>query len=288
MQTTSAAAQRGIQANATKLAAAQQRAQELQKNLRLSDDPTAAADSMAVRAQQAAATQYGRNIVDGNNWLTLADNALGLSKSLMDRVQALTLQASNGTMNEQSREAIAVEIDSIRSDLLGHANTQYLGRSIFAGNSDAGVAFVDGNPPTYTGTGSTVQRRIGADTTVQVDADGAKIFGEGADSIFGLLSKISGDLRSGADVSTNITAVNAAVNNMIGGRSEVGARQAELLRAKDANDNAVVNLENQRSGIEDLDIGKAILDLQTQQLAYQASLGVTAKVIQPTLMDFLR
>lgn len=291
MQTTSAAAQRGMQANAAKLAEAQLRATDLKKNARLSDNPAAAADSMAVRGAQAAADQYGRNISDGNNWLSLADNALSTSKSLLDRVQFLTLQGANGSTNAQGKESIANEIDSIRTDLLTQANATYMGRSIFAGNSDKGSAFmvVDGAQPEFTGAaGSTVQRRISADTTVQVDADGAKIFGSGDDSVFALLSKISADLRSGGDVAGNISTLNTAVDTVTSAWSEVGTRQSQLAQAKDANANAVVDLENQRSGIEDMDLGKAILDLKTQELAYQTSLGVTAKVIQPTLMDFLR
>ena len=58
-------------------------------------------------------------------------------------------------------------------------------------------------------------------------------------------------------------------------------------RAQQTNASQTVSLEAQRSSVEDLDVAKVILDLQTQQTAYQTSLGVTAKVLQPTLMDFL-
>ena len=37
-----------------------------------------------------------------------------------------------------------------------------------------------------------------------------------------------------------------------------------------------------------MDIAKAIVDLQLQEVAYQAALGATARVIQPSLLDFLR
>ncbi|POH59401.1 flagellar hook-associated protein 3 [Arthrobacter glacialis] len=289
MQTTSTAAQRGMQANAARLAEAQLRANTLQKNVRLSDDPAAAADSLAVRAAQAQSAQHGRNIDNGNGWLTTANSALDTSVALLQRVQQLTLQGANGAASPQAKEAIAVELDSIRADLLVQANTKYLGRTIFAGNSDAGSAFVDGTPPTFTGApGSTVQRRISGEASIRVDADGAAIFGTAANSVFELISKVSADLRSGADVSASIGPVNVALEKVIGQRSEVGARHAELLRAKDINVSSQVDLESQRASVEDLDLGKAILDLKTQELAYQASLSVTAKVLSTTLMDFLR
>lgn len=287
LQTTSAAAQRGIQDNAARLAQAQLKATTLQKNTRLSDDPAAAATSMAVRAAQAQAAQHGRNIDNGDAWLTMVNSALDTSVSLLQRVQALTIQGANGSMSPLAKEAIAKELDSIREELLGQANTKFLGRSIFAGNSDESRAF-EGNPPTFTGTSSEVLRRVSSDTTVRVDADGAAIFGNGTASVFADIAKISAELRSGGDVSAHLGAVNKALDSVIGERSVVGARHAELLRAKDGNVNAQVDLEAQRSGVEDLDLGRAILDLKAQELAYQASLSVTAKVLSTTLMDFLR
>ncbi|MEO6530909.1 MAG: flagellin [Specibacter sp.] len=288
MTTNSTAAQRGMQANAVKLAEAQLRANSLQKNTRLSDDPGAAADSLAVRAAQAQAAQHGRNIDNGDGWLTMANGALDTSVTLLQRVQYLTLQGANGGITPEAKEAIAVELDAISGELLTQANTKFLGRTIFAGNSDAGSAF-KGTPPEFTGTGNgPVLRRISGEATVRVDADGAAIFANGADSVFEQVSKIAADLRAGTDIADSIDTVNAALNNVIGQRSVLGARHAELLRAKDSNVNALVDLESQRSSVEDLDLGRAILDLKTQELAYQASLSVTAKVLSTTLMDFLR
>jgi flagellar hook-associated protein 3 FlgL len=66
-----------------------------------------------------------------------------------------------------------------------------------------------------------------------------------------------------------------------------GARQAQSQRAEEANMNQSVSLEAQRSGIEDVDLAKIILDLQVQEHTYQAVLAVTSRVLQPTLMDFL-
>lgn len=42
------------------------------------------------------------------------------------------------------------------------------------------------------------------------------------------------------------------------------------------------------AGEQDAEVAAAIVDLQMQQVAYEASLGTTAQVIQPSLRDFLR
>jgi flagellar hook-associated protein 3 FlgL len=52
--------------------------------------------------------------------------------------------------------------------------------------------------------------------------------------------------------------------------------------------NRVQDLQSQLSDVEDIDLPKTITELSLQQTAYQAALAATAKVIQPSLVDFLR
>ena len=40
--------------------------------------------------------------------------------------------------------------------------------------------------------------------------------------------------------------------------------------------------------MENVDLPKVTVDLQMQQVAYQASLAATARVVQPSLLDFLQ
>ena len=57
---------------------------------------------------------------------------------------------------------------------------------------------------------------------------------------------------------------------------------------RQAADDRVIDLNSQLSNVEDIDLPKTITDLQLQQTAYQAALAATAKVVQPSLVDFLR
>lgn len=287
--TMSAAAQRNLQAGQSKLAALQDKASNLKNITRPSDDPAATANLLATKSQLSAAGQYGNNISDGNGWLTTADSALGMSTNILNRVRDLTVQAANGSLNDTAKEAIAVELEGLNKDLLAQANTQYLGRNIFAGSSDSAGAFTSATPPVYNGTpGSTVERRVDASQTVRVDADGGAIFGDGAASVFALVSNVVADIRSGANVSSRLPAIGDRIKTVIEGRAEVGARQAKLLSAQDSVDGLKLTLDAQRSGIEDADMGKTVLDLKLQETNYQVALAVTAKALQPTLMDFLR
>lgn len=288
-QTMAAAAQRNLQAGQSRLAALQEKASTLQNITRPSDDPAAMADALATRASLRAADQYSNNISDGNGWLNTADEALGQATNVLNRIRDLTLQASTGSINEAAKEVIAAELEGLNKDLLARANTKYLGRNIFAGNSDSAGAFSNGTPPVYNGTsGSTVERRVATGQTVRVDADGGAIFGDGAGSVFALVSDVVADIRSGANPASRLAAIDERVKTVINGRAEVGTRQAQLLKAEDAVDGLRATLEAQRSNIEDADIGRVVLDLKLQETNYQVALAVTAKVLQPTLMDFLR
>lgn len=288
-QTMAAAAQRNLQTGQSRLAALQEKAGTLQNITKPSDDPAALARALATRATIRATDQYLNNISDGNGWLNTADASLEQATNLLTRVRDLTLQASNGSLNETAKEVIAVELEGLNKDLLARANAQYLGRNIFAGNADSAGAFSDGTPPAYNGTaGGTVERRVDAGQTVRVDADGGAIFGDRDASVFALVSNIAADIRSGANPAARLAAIDERIQTVINGRADVGTRQAQLLLAQDAVDGVKVTLEAQRSDIEDADIGSVVLDLKLQETNYQVALAVTAKVLQPTLMDFLR
>ncbi|HXD62157.1 MAG TPA: flagellar hook-associated protein FlgL [Lacisediminihabitans sp.] len=265
-----------------------------------SDDPAGTTKALQVRSEKAATAQYARNIDDGNAWLGTIDSTMTTVSNILGRIRDLTVQGANdGAMSPTSKQAISTELTNLKGELLRQANTSYLGRNVFAGNTDAGVAF---NPDySFNGaTGSTVQRRIDASTTVRVDADGAAVFGvnPGADpvlnpgttpgSVFTLVDNIISDLQSGVNVGARLAEIDQRKQAISAQQAIIGTTEAQMDRAQATNASQTVSLEAQRSSVEDLDLGKVILDLQTQQTTYQASLGVTARVLQPTLMDFLR
>jgi len=281
-------AQRNLQLSLQRQAQLYDQATSRKQITKPSDDPTATASALGVRADQAATAQYQRNVDNGDAWLTTADSTLTSVESIMRRVRDLTVTGANdGSLSGEAKEAIATELDGLKKSLLALANTTYLGRTVFAGNSDAGVAF----QPDYSFTGaagSTVERRIGPDTTVRVDADGAAVFGTGSGSVFALIDGISNDLRTGVNVGPRLGGIDDRMKAIVGEHAEIGGRQTRVDKAKDTLAVGANALEAQRSNLEDVDLSKVLLDLKTQDVNYQTAIAVTARVLQPTLMDFLR
>lgn len=275
---------------------------------RPSDDPAGAAQVLRLRSDIAANTQYGTNIADGTSWLAAADAALSRSTDIVRKAGDLVIQASNaGTSSPTIREAIAVQLEGLRADLLSQANTTYLGRSVFAGTSDAATAFAaDGsyNGVLQPGGGAVpVQRRISATERVTVSADGAAAFGTpatgatGGTSVFQAIDRVVAALRDGSwstsggpqqTVTGGIGALQSSLSRLSAQQAVVGGDYSRLETAKARNTDAATSLEKQRSSVQDVDTTAVLLTLKTQELAYQTSLQVTARVLQPTLMSFLQ
>lgn len=286
-QSRMANAQYNLQSSAALLAKLQDTASSLKKIAKPSDDPTGTAQSMRVRASQAETAQFGRNIDDGDAWLTTVDSTLSNVTDIMRKVRDLTVQGANdGALSPTAKEAIATALEGLGTDLLSQANTKYLGRTVFAGNSDAGVAF---NPDlSFTGTSAPVNRRIDTNSTVQVDVDGSAVFGVGANSVFALVDTIVSDLRSGVNVGSQLGAIDSRVTTILSQQTAAGARQSQVQAARSTNMQQSGALEAQRMGIEDVDVSEIVIQLKQQEVSYQAALAITARTLQPTLMDFLR
>jgi flagellar hook-associated protein 3 FlgL len=278
--------ERNLQAAMTRLATIQNKASTQQEIGRPSDDPAGTANAMAVRAEQRQNEQFTRNVQDANGWLSTTDNALTTATDLLQQVRDLTVHGANdGGLNPEGREALALQLEQLQKSLLGTANTQFMGRHVFAGTSDQASA-VDA---TYGFSGSSgVERRIGSNSSVRVDADGAEVFGEGADSVFQLVKNIAADLRAGINISSRIGEVDVSLKKILGSHAAVGAKHATVLAAQESVLADSVSLEARRSGIEDIDLGSVILELKTQEVAYQAALSAASRTLQPSLMDFLR
>lgn len=283
-----ASAQRNLQLSAQRL---NQLDEQVASGLAISkpsDDPVGAATLLDLQRQLAQNTQYQRNAADGAAWLATAGTALLTMNDTLTKVRDLTVQAANtATQSPTSRAAIATQLQSLKQTLMSLANTQYQGRSVFAGTSDSGSAF--NADYSFNGTaGSSVNRRIGADTTLRVDVDGSSVLGAGSSSVFALIDSIASTVSSGGDVSGQLTSIDAVAANIQGAEVTVGSTQNQLTGATSALTTQATTLQTSQSGIQNVDAAHAILEMQTQQVAYQTALAVTAKSIQPTLMDYLR
>jgi flagellar hook-associated protein 3 FlgL len=255
---------------------------------RPSDDPVATATSLRHRSDLARRAQYERNIDDASGWLTSADTALTSASSLLNRVQELVLRGKNdGAMSPADRAALADEVDSLREGLLDLANTTYLDRAVFGGTSGASAAYDPSG--TFIGDTGVVGRTVGPDTDIEVNLSAPSVFGTGPTSVFATLARVSDDLRTNpAALGTDLDELDAHTTSIHRALGVVGARQSRVdaTRARLADEE--ISLRSRLSEAEDVDLPEAIMQLSVQEVAYQAALAATQRVLQPSLVDFLR
>lgn len=260
---------------------------------RPSDDPGGTVAALTYRSDIRRNDQYSRNGQNGLDWLGTADSTISGMTTMVQRAKTLTLQAANGSLSADERTAIAEEMDTLRQGLIGMANTTYMNRPIFGGTASNGtgttIAYdANGN---YQGDNGQVMRNVAPGVQVAVNVNGPQLFGSGATGLFNVLGQISQDLRSNnpaALTQTDIGNLDSAMTQLQNTHAVVGARYDRVQSMKTLADNTSVNLKSGLSEVEDADLPKAITDLQLQQVSYQAALAATAKVIQPSLVDFLR
>ncbi|MEV4636048.1 flagellar hook-associated protein FlgL [Actinoplanes sp. NPDC049548] len=265
---------------------------------RPSDSPAGTVSALQLRAEARTSEQYSRNADDGLGWLGTIEDTLTSSSSLVNRARDLTVQGLNTATNgTQANEALALEIDQIRDALIGYANTRYLDRPVFGGNTSDPAAFDEttgkftGNPYDPTNAAKTsVSRTVGNGVKVRVDMTGPEAFGDDATGLFKTLETIASDLRAGnkTQLSADLQNLDKAGNKLKSAVSEIGSRYNRITQMKESAQDRLLSVTSQLSDIEDIDLPKTIMEMQLQQTSYQAALAAGAKVIQPSLIDFLR
>jgi len=283
----------GLQANKAELSRLQLQLSSGRQVTKPSDDPVGTDQAMQYRTQISRANQYQRNGNDGLAWLGTADGALQSGVAILNRLRVLTTQAANtGAGDANARTAIAAEVDSLKSDMLGLANTTYLGRPIFGGTTSLGAAYVKDpgtGVVTYQGDTGAVTRTVASNAAVQVNVNAADAFGPPGNDVFTVFDQILSDLKNNPSSITNdLSGIQASLDRMTNAQSIEGAAYNRITNMINLAGAHADSLTGTLSDVENVDTAKAATELTMQQVSYQASLAAMSKVLQLSLTDFLR
>ena len=176
-----------------------------------------------------------------------------------------------------------------RADLVSQANTTYLGRPVFGGTTAGSVAF-DTTTGAYVGDTGQVMRTVADGVQVRVDVPGTSVIGPDGASLFDDLSALSTALRGGDETTmrTALSNLQGRLNDISTAQATVGASYKRLEGAAQKGQDSMVALKTTLSDLEDADLPQTIMNMQMQQVAYQAALASTGKTLQNSLIDFLR
>ena len=279
------------------------------KITRPSDDPVIAVKGIGYRTNLNKVEQYQRNMGEVENWLDTSDDTLDHVGIALIRVQELVTQAASDSNTPEDREKLKNEIDQVKLQIRDLANTKVGEKYLFSGTNTlspvfgknatgdvtfAGEDLTDGAATTIsdsiaanTGYKNSVEIEVYDGVNLNVNTNAVGMFAE----IDDLLTNIQNDLSTGADSTTigsRLTTISDAQNKLLENRADIGARQnrVEMMINRLATQEVVVT--KQLSDNEDVDYEKAITEMITQESIHQAALSVGAKIIQATLVDFIR
>jgi flagellar hook-associated protein 3 FlgL len=144
---------------------------------------------------------------------------------------------------------------------------------------------------TYAGNDDPFAIKIGKDTNVDVGRNGEQIFGANwdADNIFKTLFDLKTALQ-GNDVQEIQNAMQMSDDHLEKIRNLVSDTAGKVIRL-DVKEKIIQDLDltytERMSKLEDADIAAAIVELEAKELAYQAALNSSAKVMNLSLLNYL-
>jgi len=268
-----------------------------------SDDPAVAVKGMYYRSALVEIEQYKENISDARNWLDTTDMSMQTANDVLQRARELTVQGSNGVLTKEEKEAIAQEILQLKDQLGTIANTSVAGRFIFAGTDTKNPPYNHGSKIIDGAWVNNNQQDILTEVSKQVylpiNVNGNLIFNyqnSDGENIFQVFDHLYRSLTETPEPSTGVVTptdemigkLDEQIDNFLAQQAALGARVNRIDLAANRLEQQEVNTTNLISQAEDADMAKVIIDLKNQENVQRSALSAGARIIQPTLIDFLR
>ncbi|GHV07852.1 flagellar hook-associated protein 3 [Clostridia bacterium] len=296
------------------------------KIVRLSDDPVGVIKSINARSKLNDIDQFKRNVEDASAWMTSTETAVTEINTVLKRAYELMVQAASDTNGPDDLKAISDEIGQLREHIVQIGNTTLGDKFIFGGfnvsrapfntkdedGADLGYLELNGSgdvlfnmqeddPADLAVSNTTLSFEIGFSIYMDVGIGPVSLMGAGDANLYKIFSDMynalqsqdeSGDPLDKASSNENlqpfIDKLQEAQRKTLATLADLGGRQnrLDLVTDRYAQDN--INYTQMKSDAEDLDQAEAIMNFSMMEAVYRAALSVGGRVIQPTLMDFLR
>lgn len=292
-----------------------------------SDDPIGVSKSLKFNTDISKLEQYKRNANDAASWMNDTEAALGEIVEVFHRVNKLTVDAANGTKTPEDLLKIKEEIDQLKDHIIQIANTTYAGRHIFSGyKTDEPLLDEYGKYNIDLNMDEVFEYNVGVSERVNVNTVGIKVFGvldlkdsdgnyiipddsedpsgfkntftdkdlsankESKSTLIQIFDDLSNALESNDPdaIQKALGRVKIGFEQILSVESEVGAKMNRLELTEKKLDIQINNVKELLSYNEDVDMAEISMEINMAENVYVSSLMTGAKIIQPTLVEFLR
>jgi len=273
-----------------------------------SDDPSATMNILSDNSTLQQIDNYTNNINYAASEVDTADNALLSAVEIVHKASELTVQAANATSGPTELSAIKAQIDQLISQLKDIGNTKFNSKFLFGGLNTESAPFeaagVNGDEILYTGTPYSTDGRferkveISQGITAVINVAGNQVFGqyssgppEQKEGLFNTLKELSNELGASPvnydNIRSKIDVLKGNLSTLLDAQAKLGGVAYKLDATKTRLGDDQITYTKFKSNYEDIDLSKALSDMQFQQTALQASLSASAQVLQKSLLDYI-
>ena len=223
---------------------------------RAADDAAGLAISEKMRYQIGGYNQAIRNAQDGISLIQTAEGALTEVHSMLQRINVLATQASNGTLDDTDREKIDKEVQQLLKEINNIASSLKFNGINLLNGSESSVSFQVGFE-----SNTTISVTLGSSVNVSTGSLG--------------IDEVKVSTASAAQ--SAIAAIQSAISTISNTRAEFGAVQNRL---EHTINNVGVNSENlsaSENRIRNADMAKEMTDFTRTQILVQAGTAMLAQ-----------
>lgn len=259
------------------------------KILSPSDDPSGARRASSLTSAMRAREQELRNAADATGWLDSADSQLQTVLERLSRARELATRAASPT-SPGERTALAAEIRAIGEEIAGIANASHVDRPLFGGFSEGPAVERVAGVWTTRGDGDAVTRRLSDSELVRVNVTASEFLGFGSPQgdVLTQLDALADDIEAGVAVGGRLDDLRRGSEGVADSLAILGAASNRVQSAEARSQDLLLTLRSELSRVQDVDIAEGMMDLQIQQVAYEATLSALSKALPPTLVSFMR
>ncbi len=262
---------------------------------RAEDDPQTIGTIIRMNEQIADMDQYEVNSLLARDFLDNSESALSRVSVDLQRIRELTIRAANGVNDAGDRNAMRPEFVQMLDDIVASANQRFGDQYLFSGTKtevepfslNTGTLVV-----TYSGNSNNIVREIDTGQTINVNQVGDDGAGTGVfQTVFGAIKTAVDaiDANDPAILSDSaLTEIDNAITSVLQSRTSLGARSSRMATNVTRLQNVRLRSQAFRSKLQDLDVAEGVTQLATAETTYRASLAIGARILQPSLLDFLR
>lgn len=262
------------------------------KVLRPSDDPLAAGKILEYRADILATDQALTNITHAETRIEMTEDVLETMNSFIETLWGYAADPSSRSPLERS--TAADHIRDLREQVRQLANSRHGGDYLFSGHLTDVPPFPGDN--TYAGDDGDTEIIVGKGMEMKINTTGRELFDVGPDgrvALLDALDALEAAYRQDPFDPSAITEETAAVildaaNRVKEVRAGGAARLSRLGSARNFLEGIRPRMATILAEAEDADVSQAIVEMKLQETAYETALQTASRLIQPTLLDFLR